>query len=444
MKLLPDSRRFLGSLGLLLFLNLVIKPVWVFGIDRQVQNITGYETYGHYFALLGLTLVFQFLLDLGITPYFNRSVSVSAEQGPVLFSQALGIKLLLGFLYAIVIIMVAWATGVLNTHLLVLLILVQIVSSFLALLRSYLSASQKFTQDAWVSVMDKVFVILVAGFMILNPGLSGSISINQFVIIQGSGLILSVFLAIFFLYQHNVAITIQPLRHFNIGMLKYSMPFAMNIFFMTALMRADGFMVERLAPNGAYAAGTYATVFRLTDSVNMVGFLMAGFLLPFIARSWPNKEKISEVLRLCRIFLVIPAILLAVAAPAISEPLNQLLYHGREAQTSEVIDILFWCLPAFAIIQVHGTLMTASGNINTFVKLSGVFAVLNILLNFLVIPRYGAPGAAWVAVLTQNGFAVLLYMLSVRRTGISISGKEAAFYIVTGISVFLVAKYLFL
>jgi O-antigen/teichoic acid export membrane protein len=176
----------------------------------------------------------------------------------------------------------------------------------------------------------------------------------------------------------------------------------------------------------------------------MVGFLMAGFLLPFIARSWPNKEKISEVLRLCRIFLVIPAILLAVAAPAISEPLNQLLYHGREAQTSEVIDILFWCLPAFAIIQVHGTLMTASGNINTFVKLSGVFAVLNILLNFLVIPRYGAPGAAWVAVLTQNGFAVLLYMLSVRRTGISISGKEAAFYIVMGISVFLVAKYLFL
>lgn len=444
MKLLPDSRRFLGSLGLLLFLNLVIKPVWVFGIDRQVQNITGYETYGHYFALLSLTLVFQFLLDLGITPYFNRSVSVSAEQGPVLFSQALAIKLMLGFLYTLIIIMVAWATGVLNPQLLMLLVLVQIVNSFLQLLRSYLSASQQFSQDAWVSVTDKIFVIAVAGFMIINPESTGPITIKKFVIIQGLGLLSSVLLALFFLYQNKVSITLKPFKHFNIGILRYSMPFALNIFFMTALMRADGFMVERLAPNGAYAAGTYATVFRLTDSVNMVGFLMSGFLLPFIAGSWPEKAKISEVLRLCRIFLMMPAIFLAVAAPVISTPLNQLLYHGREAQTSEVINILFWCLPAFAIIQVHGTLLTASGYISAFVKLSGTFAVLNILLNFLVIPQYGAPGAAWVAVMTQNGFALLLYILSVRKTGIGINRIEASFYIAMVVSLFLLAKYLFL
>ena len=99
MRLLPDSRKFIGSLGLLLLLNLVIKPVWVLGIDRQVQNITGYEVYGQYFGLFSLALVFQFLMDLGITAFVNRSVAVDPSKGPALLSQAISMKFVLSLLH---------------------------------------------------------------------------------------------------------------------------------------------------------------------------------------------------------------------------------------------------------------------------------------------------------------------------------------------------------
>lgn len=142
MKLLPDSRKFMGSLGLLLLLNLVIKPVWVLGIDRQVQNITGYEVYGQYFGLFSLALVFQFLMDLGITAFVNRSIAVDSSKGPALLSQAISMKFVLSLLYILVVLTIAWFTNAYTAPLLWLLILLQVLSGFQMVLRAYLSSSQ--------------------------------------------------------------------------------------------------------------------------------------------------------------------------------------------------------------------------------------------------------------------------------------------------------------
>lgn len=444
MRLLPQSKKFIGSLGLLLFLNLVIKPVWVLGIDRQVQNITGYEAYGHYFALFSLTLVFQFLLDLGITPYFNRAVSASQSEAGSLFSQAIAVKFILGILYSLVVLAVAWFTDAYSGILIFLLILLQVISSYHMLLRSYLSASQKFTEDAYVSVADKLFVIVVAAAIIHFPGISGGITINGFVVIQALGLLLAILLAVFFLHRHGIRVSLEPLRQGSTRILRQSLPFALNIFFMTVIMRADGFLLERLAPQRAYDAGTYASAFRLNDAVNMAGYIMAGFLLPFIAHAWPRKEEFADVLALGRQFLMIPAVCLAAAAPFISPHINALLYHDREPMTAEIINVLFLCLPAYVIIQTHGTALTATGMVRPFMILSGVFALLLFMADLWVIPRNGAMGAAWVSVAIQNGFAICIFLLGKRHCGIGIRPREALAFALLASLVFLIFKYVHL
>ena len=35
------KRKFVINLALVLFLNLLVKPFWIFGIDRTVQNVVG-------------------------------------------------------------------------------------------------------------------------------------------------------------------------------------------------------------------------------------------------------------------------------------------------------------------------------------------------------------------------------------------------------------------
>jgi O-antigen/teichoic acid export membrane protein len=312
------------------------------------------------------------------------------------------------------------------------------------LLRSYLSASQKFTEDAWVSVTDKLFVILVAGAMMIWPAVFGPVTINRFVIVQALGLLVAMGLALFFLRRSNIPVTARPLRYFSPGILRLSLPFALNIFFMTVIMRADGFLLERLAPQRAYDAGTYASAFRLNDAVNMAGYIMAGFLLPFIAHAWPRKEEFADVLALGRQFLMIPAVCLAVAAPFISPHINALLYHDREPMTAEIINVLFLCLPAYVIIQTHGTALTATGMVRPFMILSGVFALLLFMADLWVIPRNGAMGAAWVSVGIQNGFAICIFLLGKRHCGIGIRPREALAFALLASVVFLIFKYVHL
>ncbi|HLO82323.1 MAG TPA: polysaccharide biosynthesis C-terminal domain-containing protein [Chitinophagaceae bacterium] len=444
MKLLDNAKPFFSSLILLIALNLIIKPVWVFGIDRQVQNITGLEAYGNYFALLNLCLVLQFLLDLGITPYFSKQLSAEPANARLLASQAFSVKFVLSILYTIVIFAVAAITGVMNWNLLTMLILLQVITTFLLLLRANLSSAQQFTQDAWVSVTDKLFVIILAGALLLYPGISGGITINKFVLIQIGGMLLSVALALFFLYRHKKELLFIRFQVADSQILMASLPFALNIFCMTTLFRADGFMIERLIPEGAYHAGVYASAFRLSDAVNMVGFLVAGFLLPYISKNWPNRNQVGFVLRACRYFLLVPAIVIAAGGWFLAGEINQLLYHARAEEATAVIRILLMCLPALALIQIYGTHLTATGEIRNFLRVSAIFALLNILINFFVIPHHGAEGAAWVAFSTQSAFAAAVTYLAVKRTSVRFYRSDIGYYVALLIISVLIFKWLIL
>jgi hypothetical protein len=56
------KKEFLLNILLLVFINLLIKPLFIFGIDLGVQNRLG-DQYGLYFALLNLTYLSQIVND---------------------------------------------------------------------------------------------------------------------------------------------------------------------------------------------------------------------------------------------------------------------------------------------------------------------------------------------------------------------------------------------
>ena len=72
-------RAFISNLSLLLFLNFLIKPFWIFGIDRSIQNVVGAEGYGMFYALFNLSFLFNIMLDLGITNYNNRHIAQNEQ-----------------------------------------------------------------------------------------------------------------------------------------------------------------------------------------------------------------------------------------------------------------------------------------------------------------------------------------------------------------------------
>ena len=85
------NRKFITNLLILLCLNLLIKPFWILGIDRTIQNTVGTESYGFYFAIFNLTFLFNILLDFGITNFNNKNI---AQNNHLLNKHFSGITLL--------------------------------------------------------------------------------------------------------------------------------------------------------------------------------------------------------------------------------------------------------------------------------------------------------------------------------------------------------------
>src|SRR5215467_8306092 len=104
--------KFYSSLSLLLVLNAIVKPVWIFGIDRQVQNITGVREYGTYFSLLNLSIVFGFLLDWGLNNFINRELATKKIELQLQLGSFLLLKGLFFVLYTLVVVTVGKLSGI--------------------------------------------------------------------------------------------------------------------------------------------------------------------------------------------------------------------------------------------------------------------------------------------------------------------------------------------
>ena len=158
------QNRFIKNIIFLLFLNLLVKPFWILGIDREVQNLLGDASYGTYQALFNFSYLFYILLDLGITNFNSRSVAQDPKNLSKQFGGLTEIKLLLGLLYAAVIFVVGYFVGYnegLKLKLLFWCGLNQILLSFILYLRSNIQGLLLFKQDSILSVFDRVLAIVI-------------------------------------------------------------------------------------------------------------------------------------------------------------------------------------------------------------------------------------------------------------------------------------------
>ncbi|MDP3431836.1 MAG: polysaccharide biosynthesis protein, partial [Bacteroidota bacterium] len=105
------KRKFITNLLLLLFLNVLIKPFWIFGIDLTVQNMVGDESYGLYFSLLNFSMILNIFLDLGITSFNNRNIAQHRQLLKKHVSNIVGLKFLLAGIYAVISIVIALIIG---------------------------------------------------------------------------------------------------------------------------------------------------------------------------------------------------------------------------------------------------------------------------------------------------------------------------------------------
>ncbi len=411
------KRKFVTNLLLILFLNILIKPFWIFGIDRTVQNIVGAESYGLYFSLLNFSMILNILLDLGITNFNNRNIAQNHKLLAKHLSNIVGLKFLLAIVYAVVCLLIAAIVGYnkVQFHLLFFLIFNQFLISFTLYLRSNISGLHFFRTDSLLSVLDRSLMIVFCGILLFTNWFGGYFSIEWFVYAQTAAYAVSsliTFLAVLF---HSGKIRFRFDFSFFLVFLRKSYPYALLILLMSFYNRMDSVLLERILPDpiGKEQAGIYAQAFRLLDAFAMFGVLFAGLLLPIFSKMIKKKEELGQMIQFAFLLIIVPAIIIGVSANFYENEIMQLLYKEHITASAPIFGILMIGFIGIATTYIFGTLLTANGSLKQLNIMASAGMLINISLNLILIPQLHAMGSAYASLTTQILTAISQLIIAV-------------------------------
>jgi O-antigen/teichoic acid export membrane protein len=175
----------------------------------------------------------------------------------------------------------------------------------------------------------------------------------------------------------------------------------MTSVFIALYFRMDVFFLEYFI--GSAAVGAYAAAYRLVEAIPLAATAFVNSLFPLICQL----QRQEDEPRLKRLTGSAQKILLALVAPVVliltwfALPVVSFLYGGRFDSSAPALAILS-CGQVLVFANIlSSTLLVArnQGHILMYVTMGMV--PLNAILNYLIIPRYGVPGAASTTVATE-------------------------------------------
>ncbi|HKL66374.1 MAG TPA: polysaccharide biosynthesis C-terminal domain-containing protein [Bacteroidales bacterium] len=416
------KRIFFTNILLLVILNILVKAFWVLGIDRSVQNVVGAGDYGFYFSLFSFSVLFNILLDFGITNYNNRKVAADHTQLRLMIGNIFVIRLLFAVVYGIFVFGLALAIGYRGARLSLLSVLMlnQFLASFIIYLRSNIAALQLYRIDSILSVTDRFFMILVCGYLLWVRAGGSDFKIEWFVYSQSAAYLITFLLSLFIVIRKGRIFRLKYDLRGTLKIIRGSAPFALLSLFMAVYWRIDSVMLERLMSEGAISTGIYAQAFRLLDAAAMIPYLFAVILLPMFSHLMSSGQKPLQILRFSAVLVFIPAFAATVISFLYSFEIMDLLYVEHVSGSADILAILMAGYIPVSIIYIFSTYLTALGRMKVLIITTGAGMVLNLVLNYILIPEAGIRGSAFASVTVQTLMSIAFFFYVIKTEKIPV------------------------
>ncbi len=436
------KRTFLINIIFVLLINFLIKPVYIFGIDLTVQNRVETGAYGLYFTLLSFTYLFQVFHDIGLNYFNNRHIAQNNHLISKYFSRLFILKLLLCLIYLLVLMIAGLFSGytIQYTYFLFLLGTVEVLSTLVLFFRSNISGLALYMTDSFISVLDRLLLIFICGFLLFHPSFNDRFSISWFIHAQVITMGITAVIAFLVLKKHLKPFKWRMPGVFALSLLKQSYPYALAVLLMTMYTRLDSIMIEQLLPDGLIEADYYASAFRLLQACNTIGFLFAGLLLPMFARQLKAGETVENLLRFSFEMLMAGSIILAVGSVLYRNEIMTTLYNTGSSYTGSILAYLMVCFIAVCGIFIYSALLTANGSLKAMNRVFIFTVILNFVLNLLLIPRYKAVGAAFTTLVTH--FIVFFALVILTNKLLRLIPSRSMILRITGFSLMLTGSAL--
>ncbi|GBD96002.1 MAG TPA: flippase [Nitrospirae bacterium] len=359
----------------------------------------GTSNFGIYSFVFAYLEFFGILMDLGIRAILVRDLSRDRSKADKLLGNAIIMKVVLSvFALLLACLIITFLKYPFDTKLLVYVASLSFLLSFGSLYGLMFQVDLEMKYPTLANIFSSVLKLTIFLYLIFMK------APLLWFIIAGIIAAFSEFLIILRLSRRYVRPKFEIDFKIWKNLFKESWPIALTATFIMIYNRIDQIMLFQM--KGAQAVGNYAVAVRLTEAFNIIPAAFMTSVFPLFSEYFlASGEKLEKAYALSFKYMSILIMPIAVGISILSEPAIRILFGEQFIWSVQALRILIWSEVFVFLGAVHINILISTG----LQKLDFIFtssgAVVNIILNLLLIPPYGIVGAA-IATFVSYGLGV--------------------------------------
>jgi O-antigen/teichoic acid export membrane protein len=185
-----------------------------------------------------------------------------------------------------------------------------------------------------------------------------------------------------------------------LSLLKDSWPLILSGIVISIYMKIDQVMIKEMLD--VEAVGQYAAAVRISEAWYFIPMVISSSLFPAIINAKKQSEELYYA-RLQRLYDIMVWIGIAIALPMtfLSDWVVNLLYGAQYSQAGSVLMIHIWAGVFVALGVTFSKFLTAENWTKKAFYRTLIGAIFNVILNYVLIPKYGINGAAIATLIGQ-------------------------------------------
>ena len=398
----PSIRKYFSNTSWLLGERILRMGVSLF-VGIYIVRYLGPEKYGLLSYTMSFVWIFSALLDLGHREIIVRELVLYPEQRNVILGSAILLRLSGAvFLVSGVAIGLQLVDNDEQTSLMIVIIALGMAFQSWELIDYYFQSQVQSKYTAWAQTVQLIVASLIKIYLIIWQA-----PLIYFAAIFSLEYVIT---AALFLLMYKWQVGSFPIRNCNLKyakqMLKNSFPLLLTGTAILIYMKIDQVMLKELV--GTETVGTYAAAVKLCEVWYHIPVLIAVSLYPAII-GIKDKDPALYHAQLQKLYtlLVWVALVLAIPITFLADWIIYILYGNEYIESVIILKIYVWA-GIFVSMSLANNKWMVIENFQNYILLTTLLGMSsNIIFNVILIPSYGAPGAA-VATLISYGIGSYL------------------------------------
>lgn len=381
------------------------------------------EAIGQYSLAVSLSAVFALVTKVGYEHLAIREVARHREQAPSYLGRILTLKgalALVGYMLLVVTVLaVGYGRG--KASLIIVVGATSFITTLVIALEWCFQAFERMEYQGGLKLLRGLSVLTLGAVVLLLGGGIMGVALVQLVTAG------SFFAIIYYVVIRRFARPEWRMDWPAMGaMTKKAVPFGLGIFATVLLFNMDTIMLSHM--QGDVATGLYNLAYRLVDGLKLMPIAFASALYPSLSNAFKHeREALAPLVVRSWYFMVLLAVPAAVGTTMLSDRLIVFFFGARYEAAGPVLALIVWAGALLFVFSVLSTTFAAIDRQPTGAALVFFGTGINVGLNLVFIPRWGAWGASLALVVAMFVISALGFVLIGRVLSISQWGSPARY-----------------